>query len=122
MKWKRVLLVSMMVISLSFSAEAANWTMVADLGNFNAFIDTTSISGSSEGPKEAWFKYEIKTTNSYFLNYGRFYKNKTYCIIDAYEDKVGEPRFTWFKGHSCSSPDKVIPDSVEEKFWNYLYQ
>jgi hypothetical protein len=115
-------------------ASAANWKQVAKSQDGRTlYIDTTSISGETNGPKEAWIKrqYNPQECTSDFAKlmkkcivssstYERYYKDKSVCILQAvhyFADGTsygGDPL-------SCT-PRKIVPESVSEVIWEYLYR
>jgi len=131
-KWNLFLLITLAILSVSTATEAANWQYIGKGDEQTAYIDTSSISGSPNGPKEAWTKHELtppdctsryaKSINqciSNYMVYERHFKNKTFCIL--------ENIFFFMDGTNSSSassgvPNRIIPDSLGEAVWEYLYQ
>ena len=130
-KWNIVLLITLSVLSASIHAEAATWELIGGTKNIKAFIDTESISGGPNGPKECWIKYELAKPNctvaiaksknkcfSSMISLAREDNNKTYCDLQqTYYFTDGTDQSTTL---TCKYKN-IIPGSLGEKIWKYLY-
>ena len=112
-------------------AEAATWEFIAGTKNIRAFVDTESVSGSADGPKEGWIKYELVKPNctvvaaknknkciATMISYVREEKNRTYCELQQnyyFTDNTDTSAKL-----TCKSK-RILPGSLGEKIWKYFY-
>ena len=120
------------VLSMSTTSEAARWEWIGDAGDNKHYIDTESISGGPDGFKRAWTKVESATPDctsefaigqdkcvSYFLTYDRYYHNRSKCMTQS-QWYFTDGTTVGFK-HQCER-ERVIPGSIGEIAWKYLFQ
>lgn len=133
-KWSLFLLITLVVMLMPVTTEAANWKYIARSTNgIMAYLDTSSISGSSYGPKDAWVKYEhhyqdcaselaiiMNKCISKKLIYERHFSDTSMCNLqqivyftDGTDDGGSQ--------ESCN-PQSIPPNSLAEAVWNHLYQ
>lgn len=125
------LMTTLAILMTVTPAEAANWEFIAGAKDIRAFVDTESVSGSPEGPREGWIKYELSKPNcttafaksknkciATVISYVREEKNKTYCELEQnyyFTDNTdSRAKLT------CKSK-RIIPGSLGEKIWKYFY-
>ena len=126
---------------LTTAAYAATWEIVPGLKNehFIHYVDTESISGTPPGPVEAWkmvknnlsdpttrsgyCDYPSKDPNSKciekFITRWRFFSNKASCLLRQ-ENHYSDKTIKIFE-HECK-PEVVVPGSMGELTWNFVYQ
>ena len=117
-------------LCLPISVEAANWVMVESFSyrgeTFNAYIDTESIRNAKAGEKEVLIQLETipcsqlgSKCSSYALQYGIFFANKTFCIIDhatLYTDGSND------RIRYLCEPKPISSLSSRMRVWEYLFQ
>ena len=113
--------------------QAASWVKVADSATTSHFVDKDSITRNADGSIDAW----VKITNDrpdctsdyavikqkciiYSVGLERYFGNRTNCFI---EDR------TYFSDGSnenvvneCGEIYRLVPGSVGELVWKYLYR
>lgn len=132
MKKSNLFLMTTLAILMAVTpAEAANWEFIAGAKDIKAFVDTESVSGSPEGPREGWVKYELSKPNctaafakskkkciATVISFVREEKNRTYCELQ---------QNYYFTDNTDSSAKltcknkRIIPGSLGEKIWKYFY-
>lgn len=127
------LLITLSFLLISTAAEAANWKQIAETSKTKIYIDTTSISESPNGPREAGIMFVEKTPDctreyaknlnkciAHAISYQRHFSNKTFCSFQStfyFTDETNDGGDTF----SCN-PRKIVPGSATEIIWEYLYQ
>lgn len=138
-KWSLLLLITIAVISSANPAEAAKWDRVAESKTEILYIDMESIIGNPDGSKDVQVKYVHKTPEctdwpkliqennivyerkckEKMVGYDRLFKNKSSCslqIMSYFTDG------THLDNSISCNPTKIIPGTVNESLWEYLYR
>ena len=114
--------------SVATKSKEAKWNYIGKNESQTVFVDTASIiSSGSNGPKEAWFRFDFDPPNCKYtskcqdksLAYIRIYNNKTKCnlrIIVNFTDGTNAE-----ESYSCDR-EEIEPNSFGEGMWKYLYR
>jgi hypothetical protein len=112
--------------------EAENWECIRSNAEYIVYVDAKSVSGGTNGPKDAWFKEEYKSpicSSDYAIKnkkciesafvYTRYFSNKTSCVLKTVATFADGTKDSF---ETACSPKKITPDSMGESVWIYLYE
>lgn len=133
-RWRLFLLLTFAVLLLSARTEAANWAQIGSGGGVTLYVDTVSISGVPEGPKEAWFMFRFDSpdcTSEYAENQKkcvesicyleRHFINRTYCMHQSVRYFTDGTSSGITTARSCELRE-VVPGTASELKWKRLYR
>lgn len=127
------ILIIFAVLSVSAPSEAVNWLYIGGREGISLHVDTDTVTEAADGVKEAWFMLQYnppdctsdyaKRLNKCVTNYTTLewhYSNRTLCMY-GFVHYFTDGTNTGFRTVSCQ-PQKVIPGSLGEMKWKYLYR
>lgn len=133
-RWGIFLLLTFAVLLISARTEAANWVHIGSGGGVALYVDTVSISGGPEGPKEAWFMYRFDSpdcTSDYAKSrkkcvasdcyFERYFFNRTYCMHQSVHYFTDGTNSGIATAMSCELRE-VAPGTASELKWKRLYR
>ncbi len=133
-RWSLFLLLTLSVLLLPSRTEAANWVHIGSGGGVVLYVDTISISGGPEGPKEAWFMYRFDSPDcisDYAKSRGkcvesicyleRHFINRTSCMHQSVRYFTDGTNSGITTAMSCEVRE-VAPGTASEIKWKRLYR
>lgn len=132
-KWSLFLLIAISILANSTSGEATQWETVGTGAGKTFYIDTDSISGGPNGPKDAWLKAVNDKpdctvaggiTNkcvASVVTLERYFNNNSNCVILGEVVFVDGNSFRPTPFPPCK-PLRISSGTIGEAVWNYFYQ